>query len=110
MRTKCADALSELPQDIFVNSPTENVGWCPYDHPKVKGFTVKNPNKFVDDLKTIALSTNNRASPDLFNLIQDAMSVNPKDAPWRKGFGGLYLNHATDAEPSYGKKRAEFGL
>ena len=106
MRTKCADALSELPQDIFVNSPTENVGWCPYDHPKVKGFTVKNPNKFIDDLKTIALSTNNRTSSDLFNLIQDAMSVNPKDAPWRKGFTGLYPNHATDAEPSYGKKES----
>ena len=45
MRTKCANALSGIPQDIFVPSPTEYAVWCPYSHPKVAKFTVKSKNK-----------------------------------------------------------------
>ena len=106
MRTKCADALSGIPQDIFVPSPTEHAVWCPYSHPKVANFMVKNKNKFIDELKDLAASTNNRMTKTLQDLILDAVELDPNQAPWRKGFSGLYPNHATDKQPSYGKKES----
>ena len=104
MRTKCANALSGIPQDIFVPSPTEHAVWCPYSHPKVAKFAVNSKNKFIDELKDLAASANNRMTTPLQNLIRDAIVLDPNQAPWRKGFSGLYPNHATDKQPSYGKK------
>ena len=106
MRTKCANALSGIPQDIFVPSPTEHAVWCPYSHPKVAKFTVNSQNKFIDELKDLAASANNRMTTPLQNLIRDAIVLDPNQAPWRKGFSGLYPNHATDKQPSYGKKES----
>ncbi len=107
MRTKCANVLTSLPQDIYVPSPTKHAVWCPYDHPEVRNFSVINPNKFIEDLKDLASLTDNRATKSLNEIIQDAINRDPNETPWRKGFSGSYPNHATDAEPSYGRKERE---
>ena len=107
MRTKCADALTELPQEIYVPSPTEHAVWCPYDHPKIREFSVNNENAFINDLKDIAIKSGNKTAKTVQLLISDALKFDPDETPWRKGFSGLYPNHATDREPSYGRKERE---
>ena len=104
MRTKCADALEKLPQDIFVPSPTKHNVWCPYIHPKSKELKVKNPNNFIKELKLLADSTGNSNHYKIKSIIKSTTSFDTKKTPWRKGFSGLYPNHATDKEPTYGKK------
>ena len=107
MRTKCADALTKLPQDIYVPSPTEHAVWCPYDHPKISEFSVNSENAFINGLKDIAIKSGNQTAKTVQLLISDALKFDPDETPWRKGFSGLYPNHATDREPSYGKKERE---
>ena len=107
MRTKCADALTELPQEIYVPSPSEHAVWCPYDHPKISQFSVTNENAFINGLKGIAIKSGNQTAKTVQLLISDALKFDPDETPWRKGFSGLYPNHATDREPSYGRKERE---
>ena len=107
MRTKCADALDKLPQDIFVPSPTEIVGWCPYIHPRSHEFRVKKPNNFILQLKSLANTTGNSNTAQAKKVINTALNLDVKSATWRKGFSGLYPNHATDNEPSYGRKERD---
>mgnify|MGYP001366118648 CR=1 FL=1 len=104
MRTKCADALTKLPQDIYVPSPTKHAGWCPYDHPQIREFSVNNENAFINGLKDIALQSGNQMAGTMQPLVREALTFDPNEVPWRKGFSGLYPNHATDREPSYGRK------
>ena len=107
MRTKCADALDKLPQDIFVPSPTEIVGWCPYIHPRSHEFRVKKPNNFILQLKSLANTTGNSNTAQAKKVINTALNLDVQSATWRKGFSGLYPNHATDNEPSYGRKERD---
>ena len=55
MRTKCADALDKLPQDIFVPSPMDIDAWCPYIHPRSNELKVGNPNNFIESLNHLQL-------------------------------------------------------
>ena len=96
MKTKCADALNKLPQDIFVPSPTETAGWCPYIHPKSNKFKVKKPNNFIVELEALALSTGNAKNKEMAAIVKSAANLNIEQTPWRKGFSGLYPNHSTD--------------
>ena len=107
MRTKCADALTMLPQDLYVPSPTKHAVWCPYDHPKIREFSVNNENAFMNGLKNIALKSGNQEVRKMRLLVREALTFDPNEVPWRKGFSGLYPNHATDREPSYGRKERE---
>ena len=107
MRTKCADALTKLPQDIYVPSPTKHAGWCPYDHPQIREFSVNNENAFINGLKDIALKSGNQTAGKMQLLVREALTFDPNEVPWRKGFSGLYPNHATDREPSYGRKERD---
>ena len=107
MRTKCADALTKLPQDLYVPSPTKHAVWCPYDHPKIREFSVNNENAFINGLKDIALKSGNQKARKMRLLVREALTFDPNEVPWRKGFSGLYPNHATDREPSYGRKERE---
>ena len=103
-RTKCADALTKLPQDIYVPSPTKHAVWCPYDHPKIREFSVNSENAFINGLKDLALKSGNQSAKTLQILVREALALDPNEAQWRKGFSGLYPNHATDLEPAYGRK------
>ena len=104
MRTKCADALEKLPQDIFVPSPTEINGWCPYIHPRSNELKVGKPNNFIRELKSLATSAGNSKIPKVNALAKSALNFGTQDLLWRKGFSGLFPNHATDKQPSYGEK------
>ncbi len=104
MRTKCADALDKLPQDIFVPSPTEINGWCPYIHPRSNELKVGKPNNFIRELKSLAASAGNSNIPKVITLAKSVLNFGTKDLLWRKGFSGLFPNHATDKQPSYGEK------
>ena len=104
MRTKCADALEKLPQDIFVPSPTEINGWCPYIHPRSNELKVGKPNNFIRELKSLATSAGNSNIPKVNALAKSVLNFGTQDLLWRKGFSGLFPNHATDKQPSYGEK------
>ena len=104
MRTKCADALDKLPQDIFVPSPTEINGWCPYIHPRSGELKVGKPNNFIRELKSLAASAGNSNIPKVNTLTKSVLNLGTQDLLWRKGFSGLFPNHATDKQPSYGEK------
>ena len=54
-------------------SPTKHAVWCPYDHPKIREFSVNNENAFINGLKDIALKSgidgnNSAASNDALKL------------------------------------------
>ena len=68
MRTKCADALDKLPQDIFVPSPMDIDAWCPYIHPRSNELKVGNPNNFISELKSLATSAGNSNIPKVHAL------------------------------------------
>ena len=81
-KTKCADAITERPKDLYVTPASDKVGWCPYSNPEVKRFPLKKENGFIEMLLAGIEGNGIRVTKQLINGID-------KDIPYRKGFTGL---------------------
>lgn len=104
MRTKCADALTNPPRDIYVPTPIKYASWCPYSHPKAEDLKVNKPNNFIIELKSLATSTKNSRNSKIVGILNSAKKLKIESTPWRKGFSGKYPDKGTDNEPSYADK------
>ena len=99
-KTKCADAITERPIDLYVTPASDKVGWCPYSNPEVDRFPLRKDNGFVKLLVANAEGAGIRVTDAMINSID-------KNISFRKGFTAIFPPEAKSYKREENKAQRE---